>query len=165
MLWRWDKFLKEGDELFDYMTNNFETICSNENITHFDIVDRRYRFTDEVQRIKDKYMSDIHMQLYNWIKGQCDCKQLFNKGNWKPFRDQEILIDMFFGYKYMFQYQQYFFQLCIEDDCDIDNCISNIHFKLVLYGWKNDMQEKLQPDDRVVIPSDNVMPEEYWNRT
>jgi hypothetical protein len=77
---------------------------------------------------------------------------------------------MVLGYRKMFQYKQYYFQLAIDARCGI--CINcnyckkeeyNKHFILALYGWKDDDHDKLQPDDAIVIPNDNIMPDYYWN--
>jgi hypothetical protein len=34
---------------------------------------------------------------------------------------------------------------------------------LILYGWKDENCDKLQPDERFTIVSNNIIPDHYWN--
>ena len=172
----WDDFLIEGDELFDYMTQNFESMFDAESkIKHFIIIDKRYRFWDIIDEINEKYQYDIQKELVPWIKSEFETNQLFEKTNWKPFRDLYQMSVMVLGYKKMFRYKQYYFQLSLDNEYneyneykETDQCVycKNEeyfpYFVLALYGWKEDGHEKLQPDDDAIIPSDNIMPMWYW---
>ena len=165
----WDEFLIQGDAVFDYMTQNFEKIM-DETRTLFSIVDKRRRYWDELDELNEVYKDDIQKEFTSWIKNEFETHELFEKTNWKPFRDLEAAVTMNLGYRKMFQYKQYYFQLLIESDCyyDFEEFVDNreddpeLYFVLALYGWKEDGHEKLQPDDRAIIPSDNLMPSWYW---
>lgn len=122
--------------------------------------------------IKEKYMNELQVELIPWIKNEYECSNLFNKDNWKPFRDRHEIDLMYLGYNKMFQYKHYYFQLAIESDIwdDNDDCKyckrgdSLIHFELALYGWKDEQFEKIQPVNEYIILSDNMMPERDWNK-
>lgn len=166
----WDKFLVDGDILFNYMIRNYDFMFDNESIKHFAI---RYGIRDlmsDCEDIEEDHGVYIHKELLPWIRKEHDEGRLFDKTNWKPFRDTDTITTMYFGYNNVFQYKQYYFQLAI-DWCDrslrCDYCqkeANNPHFELAMYGWIEEGSDKLQPDDCVAIPSDNYMPEYYWKR-
>lgn len=166
----WDKFLIQGDEFFYYMTYNFENMFDGEsNIKHFYIRYGRRELMCNAEEIYDEYSDDIQKELIPWIKKEFEKNNLLEKINWKPFRDQDLLNYMYLGYKRMFQYKEYYFQLAIDNEwSETENCKYCInkeyypHFVLALYGWKDNSCENLQPDNCVSIPSDNIMPEWYW---
>ena len=165
----WDKFLKEGDGLFVWMTQNYETMIDGDKIKHFDIRYGTYLVMDEEEEIKVKllYGDEIQKEIIPWIKNEYESGRLFEKTNWKPFRDQYLLTHMYFGYKYTFKFKNYYLQIALDSACGIcEYCkksMSRIHFELALYGWKEDNKEKIQPDNEVILPTDNIMPEWYWN--
>lgn len=165
----WDRFLLEGEELFNYMIHNFDTMLDGDIVKHFDIRSGHYGYDTEADEINEKYAVDIQKNMVKWIKNEFEENKLFDKNNWKPFRDQDLLNYMYLGYRKMFQYKQYYFQLAIENMCGIcDYCkIKNedrTHFELALYGWKDENSEKLQPYDSFVNLCDNMMTEKYWKR-
>ena len=170
----WDDFVKEGNILFKYMINNFKDMFDYENnitiIKHFDIGFGPYDAMTYTHYIKEKYIEDIQSELIPWIIKEVGSNELFNYNNWRPFRDQDLLLYMFLGYKKMFKYKQYYFQLSLLRDCDYCSkckyCISSntsIHFALALYGWKEVDSIELQPDNIVTIPDDNILPNSFWN--
>jgi hypothetical protein len=77
---------------------------------------------------------------------------------------------MYLGYRTLFQYRHYYFQLVIsaDRDGDIDDCIycknneSLIHFDLALYGWKENGKEKIQPDN--VMNCEIMINNTQWNK-
>lgn len=168
MSWKWNDFIKEGNILFKCMINNFKKMFDeNSLIKEFNIVDRRCRFRDEINKINFLYKNDIHNKLTVWINNEYIENRLNDINNWKPFRDLESINDMYMGYNKMFNYNQYYFQLSIDsyyniDINDIDNKDIFVYFELVLYGWKDIMFKELQPDNYVIIPNDNIMPLLYW---
>ncbi len=148
----WKRFVEEGDILYNHMINNFNIMIRGESITHFDIVYGRYCVMDDTDEIKDKYINDIQKELILWIHNQG--KDLFDYNNWIPFRDEYVLTTMFLGYRKMFIYQKYVFQLSLVTKC------KSIHFVASLYGWlENNI---LQPDDFCSLPEDNIIPEKIW---
>jgi hypothetical protein len=168
----WDKFLVEGDILYNYMLNNFENMFDGDSkIKHFDIVCGLFALTEYIDEIKEQYNDDIQKELILWIKKELEENRLFQKDSWKPFRDPDLIIYMFFGYRKMFQYKNYYFQLSLSTDCEYnDECEycknkeNTRHFGLAFYGWKDINKEKLQPDNLLFVPSDNIIPESFWRR-
>jgi hypothetical protein len=169
MLYKWKEFLEEGDELYSYMIHNFEEMFDGDSIIkHFDVRDFYCNGFNHADIIIDKYYTDIQTELILWIKKEYIEGRLVDKTQWKPFRDYD-LIEMYHGYKKLFQYKQYYFQLGMETLCMIDNCIycnpnsdtDNKHFILEIYGWKETEEDILYPY-RYTIPSDNIMPEKHW---
>ncbi len=170
MLCCWERFLKEGDILFNYMINNFEDMFDGDTIKHFDIKYQNIHDYGTIE-IKTNYNIYIQLDLIIWIRNEINCNNLFNNNNWKPFRDNYHLTSMYLGYKYLFKFKQYYFQLIIESDCNYyNNCIycininkNTIHFELVLYGWKDDDSSILKPYNRIVLYN-NIMPEIDWKQ-
>jgi hypothetical protein len=163
----WERFLKEGDELFNYMTNHFKDMFDGDIPKHFNI---RFENVSDLGSIevKEKYGNEIQNEFIPWIQKEFIDNQLFKKTFWKPFRDKYTFIDMYLGYRILFPFREYYFQLAIDSYCSIHNCIycsndiDSIHFELVLYGWKEDGSEMLQPDNDAIVYPDNIMPDLYW---
>jgi len=156
----WDRFLKEGDELYDYMIHHFDAFFDGDSIIkHFDI---RPGWDD----IKSFYIENIQKELISWIHEEWKNHRLNNKDNWKPFRDQLHLTSMYFGYRKMFQYNQYYFQLALENCCGV--CVyckageSWNHFELALLGWKEENSIELKPHNFITILSNNNISNSFW---
>ncbi len=62
-LW-WGEFLEEGDELFDHMTKNFNTMFSDAHINHFHLIYGTTFAPDEIEDISEKYGNDIQAVLF-----------------------------------------------------------------------------------------------------
>jgi hypothetical protein len=173
----WSSFLREGDILYNYLINNFEELFDGNKIKHFGFRDGLYRGVTNIDEMNDTYSIDIQNELIPWIKKELEENRLFKKELWKPFRDQYSLSDMYLGYRKLFQYKHYYFQLAMETYCDLDECVycgytidkphyfyekNSKHIKLAPYGWKNENSNMLQPLCKVEIPSDNIMIERHW---
>lgn len=176
-----NKFIIKGDKLFQYMNTNFENMfIGDETIKHFNIKSGRrsilYIAEDFFnEKIKDDYSYKMTEQFKNsiliecipWIKNEFQTNRLIDKTHWRPFRDPDMLLDIFLGYKYIFQYKQYYFQLVLETECEIDDCIDcfpdkknidSIHFELAMWGWEN-----MESSYGIFKPlSDTSMPDNYW---
>ena len=163
----WDRFLIEGDNLYNYMISNFENMFDGNTIKYFCIINGIYRNIKDTDKITEDYGEEIEKELVPWIKKELREGRLFNKELWKPFRNQSQLLDMYYGYRMLFNYKEYYFQLAIEDYCDFDENNKRIDdracFLLALYGWKNNNSNMLEPYNDSIIPEDNVMPERHWN--
>ena len=169
MLLKWDEFLEKGDTMFQYMIHNYDSMFNdNMYVKHFNIRDDGI-YDLGTKQIKNTYDDEIQTTLVPWIQAEYESGRLFTKTLWKPFRDSYTLIDMYLGYRVMFIFKQYVFQLSIDIDCIPEECKYcdgdefNTHFELVLWGWKDAQSEFLQPDHTFIIPSDNYMPEKQWN--
>jgi hypothetical protein len=86
--------------------------------------------------------------------------------------------EMYYGYRKLFQYKQYYFQLAMESRCILDECEycdlfddeyndkNSKHFKLALYGRKDDNSNVIRPCCtccEIMILSDNIMIERDWD--
>jgi hypothetical protein len=171
--WNLDRFEEEGDILFKYMLQDFDNMFDGKNkIKHFDIISGVNDLRTYVCHIKKQYRKDIERDLIQWIQKEFENNDLFQPTNWRPFREQFIFTSMFLGYRKMFQYNQYMFQLSLSDWCQ-DCCSCNyckediddkecIHFYLAFYGWKDDNNTKLQPYNHPDLSEENRLPESFW---
>jgi len=166
--YKWKEFLIEGDLLFNYMYNNFNNMFNNESLINlFDIRPARYEICIEDIIGEDEYIP-IQNELILWIKNENIEGRLFNKALWKPFRDQQTFTSMYLGYRIIFCYKQFYFQLSISSQCwnytfCNDTSKNSIHFELSLYGWKIKDNEMLQPDNKSIIFEDKLIPQFYWD--
>jgi hypothetical protein len=163
MVYLWEEFLIEGDELFNYMKDNFETIFDgDEIIKHFDITYGLYDLGDKAKELNKQYSKEIQKELIPWIQNELKEGRLLDNTYWKPFRHAIYIEYMRLGYRKIFQYKNYYLQLSLEESCGICNyCnkddVNRTHFELALYGWKD--------DGRFRISEDNMLPESFWKRT
>lgn len=165
---KWSEFLIVGDKLFNYMIHNYNIMINNNKLRHFEIIDYRDKVDKFDMKIlddlNDNYLKSIEDLLIPWIETQHKTGQLFEKSNWKPFRDQEDRLSCVLGYKILFQYNKYYFQLVINlAYVSPKELIMYGYFQLSLIGWKENDKEKLQPDNHVTIQSNNSMPDWYWD--
>jgi hypothetical protein len=165
-IWKWDEFLIEGDRLYNYLITNFNLMIIGDKITNFAIIDGIYSNIKDTEDMTEKIGDDIEKMLIPWIKKEYKENRLFDKTLWKPFRDMSTFIYMHYGYRKLFLYDKYIFQLGIVEEFDIVNNIrinERGEFVLALYGWKKDNSNMLQPYKKNVIPEDNLMSELHWN--
>jgi hypothetical protein len=170
----WLSFLEEGDILYNYLVNNFEELFDGNKIKHFGFRDGIYLNILNNDEMNATYGKDIQTDLIHWIRIELEENRLLKKELWKPFRDKWHLSEMYYGYRKLFQYKHYYFQLAMETSCSLDECEycdmydifyihkNSKHFKLALYGWKDDTSNMLQPHCKVEITSDNIMIEKNW---
>jgi len=161
-------FIEKGNILLDFMIHNFKDMIDGENnLKHFHICQGLYGLSQYIDMISD--IQCLQLDLISWIKHEYMNGMLFQNKNWKPFRDPDLILCMFLGYRRLFVYKQYYFQLAILDSCECDDCKyckihkKYIHFSLALYGWKKECDEKLLPDKLLNILPDNLIPEWFWN--
>ncbi len=163
----WKKFVEEGDKLYNGMICNFDKMFEGDTIRYFEIIDGIYRHIDDTEELTELYGDEIQIDLIPWIKKEHEENRLFDKSLWKPFRDQNVLTCMYYGYRKLFQYKHYYFQLAMESYCDCGkkNICDHIQqrFALALYGWKEDHSDMLQPYMDSLIPIDTIMTENDWN--
>lgn len=168
---RWPEFLIEGKKLYDYMVDNFDTMFDGDLIIkHFNItcnISGLYELNELTLSFQE-----IQTQLISWIKQEQASGSLFIEENWKPFRDLYTLTDMVMGYKKMFHYENYFFQLALNSCCmELVNCPYNEnedddypHFELSFYG-SIDKNRRLENYTYThIVPPDNTMPFHLWRR-
>lgn len=172
----WDRFINEGDVLYNYMITNFENMLNGDKIKHFCINDGIYRRIKDTDEMNNEMSDDIQKELIPWIRKEFQEGRLFNKEIWTPFRNKNTSTTMYYGYRKLFYYDKYIFQLSLEEYCELDEClycnpnnvITNIcsensqHFCLALYGWKEDGSNMLQPHKQVIIPMDDLISDIHW---
>jgi hypothetical protein len=170
-------YLPQGATLYKYMVDNFESMFDGGTVKHFCITEKHRRdYEDVIGELMYTHNEDIQKQLVHWIHNEYLIGNLTVENNWKPFCELEYETTYFMGYRKMFKYKQYYFQLALISYCDkydycdnLRNCIyctqetNRNHFELNLYGWVDETNNKLQPDNWVVIPENNMMPRPYWN--
>lgn len=171
----WKRFLQEGAQYFMYMTHNYESMIDGEvRIPHFtihpDINCERY----DTYEIKKIYGDEIQKELICWLNNEMKAMRLFDTSNWKPFRDTIHLMYFYLGYRKLFYFKEYYFQIgidkCYEDvcnDCKNDtqtNHKNTIHFELSVFGIKNKFNNSIFTylDKTINLPDDNI-PDFYWN--
>lgn len=163
---RSDQFVKEGEILFQYMLHHYNEMFDGDSIKHFNIWYATYWMQSDYEAVKEKYGKEIQHELVPWIRNEFESKRLFEPSLWKPFRDGESPNYIYPGYKKLFFYKNYYFQLQIEATCS--DCIhcerkdNPIHFDLGLFGWKDEHSDRVLPYDNVRVLSDHMMPERYW---
>ena len=165
----WKQFIEQGDVMLQHMMLHFEKMFDGDSIIkHFDIRSGIYGriYECDMLGMREEHGDDIQKELVYWIRNQWNLGHLVDRKNWKPFRDVELITWTYMGYRIMFQYKQYYFQLALEDACG--ECMycqrgeSNIHFKAALCGWKDERYNKLQPDNYISILPDNSIPISDW---
>jgi hypothetical protein len=154
----WDRFLVEGELLFQYMKDNFNNMFEGDaKIKHFNIRNEMC-YDHGSHELNQVFGKEIQKELVPWIKKELEDNRLFNNTLWKPFRDIYTLHDMYLGYRKLFLFRPnydsypdllesnilrpeinikgtYYFQLsidaeCYEDICmDCDNDITNMYNK------------------------------------
>ena len=165
----WEEIVKENNKLFDYMTQNFESMLEGDEIVkHFEI---RYEHSRDLgsEEIMKNHGNDIQKELNPWIRKEFIEHLLFNSTNWKPFRDGYNHNWTYLGYKVLFVFQKYYFQLALEEQCAKEGCKycqnneNEIHFQLIICGWKeNENDTFLSPYENFPVLPNNIMPEYYW---
>jgi len=113
----------------------------------------------------------IQKELVPWIRKEHANHLLFSPINWKPVRDWYLPMNcMYMGYRKVFPYRQYYFQLALDDYiCDHECSYCNgtegrrhACFQLALLGWKDDNDENMIPYQELNIPSNNLIPYSLW---
>jgi hypothetical protein len=77
---------------------------------------------------------------------------------------------MFLGYRKLFQFKHYYFQLTISSSCENITSVCKYcekedygrHFGVALYGWRDISHMNLQPVNVLHILDDNLIPEKRW---
>lgn len=169
----WLLFLEWGDELFHYMVHNFEKMFDGDSrIKMFNIREGSNNIItcSDIVKIKEKDGVNIQNGLIHWIKKEYIDGDLFKRENWNPFREYDEVNRMYFGYRKMFLYNEYYFQLILGDYCkgcwdseDCNFCKDNSAcFELALWAWNNEEFEKRYKSHKFFrFPNDSI-PEDYW---
>jgi hypothetical protein len=163
----WKRFLEEGEELYTHLTTHFEDLFEADgSIRRFDMRFTSYLTSGYYEEVHNECGEQVHREIIPWIREEHASGRLFCKENWKPFRDQLCFTDMYYGYRKIFCFHDFFyFQLVLEDitfDTEEGDYVGEIVFQVALYGWKENGMEKKQPKERMNFEEDMMMPEQYW---
>ncbi len=168
----WEPFLVKGEEWYQYMISHFEEFFDGNIIKHFTIRDEdMYDIGSE--EVLEKHGEEIHKELYKWIHNEHIEERLFIQSNWKPFYDNNSHNHMYFGYRHMFVYKQYYFQLLFDEFCQIDwgkcntckDTKKGYHYEILLYSIRNEDGTFYNSFVRNYdVLSDNLAPKKYWNK-
>jgi hypothetical protein len=164
----WPRFEKEGDELYEYLTTHFEDLFEPTGaIKYFDTRYTSYHTLGVYEEVHKECGKKVHKEIIPWIHEERRSGRLFDKNNWKPFRDQDLLTSMYYGYRNLFFFHDFFyFQLIIENNYHntINRKIkSSIDLQVALYGWKEKGLEYVQPYNDIVVENDTI-PERHWKQ-
>ena len=164
-----EKYRENGSDLYTYMCSQFCTkdIDKYNYIKYFEIRDfpnkYSYRYLD---KITEECEAIIQPDLLQWIRQERDTEKLFDKTNWKICSETWDYTRAYIGYKILFPYKQYYFQLIIDYFYNFDHSPNEdgneLHLQLGFYGWKDISLEYIQPDNTYIMPSDMSIPE--WDK-
>ena len=170
----WNEFLVEGKHLFQEMIQTYNDMLEGDTVVrHFYIRTAGYR-EQNPSVINELYQTQrefIQKELVPWIRKEHANHLLFSPINWKPVRDWYLPMNcMYMGYRKVFPYRQYYFQLALDDYiCDHECSYCNgtegrrhACFQLALLGWKDDNDENMIPYQELNIPSNNLIPYSLW---
>ena len=142
----WTECSPEGLKSFNYMISRFEEMFESEStIKEFYVNPLNEAFYGSHDEFNDIYNKEIQKQLIIWLRKELADNRLFDVNYWKPFEDRVYMRTMYMGYKQMFMFNNYYFQLIISAAEDVEYCFELIYH----YGLSS------LPDD--------MMPSNYWN--
>jgi hypothetical protein len=157
----WEKCVKQGKESFDYMVRNFSKMVKEDSIPQFRIYYSDAFTKSFVEDISTLHGDEIEQLLIPWIRSEWE--DMTEHSMWRPFRDTYNRVHSYMGYRKLFKYKQYYFQVIIESYRDYEDAAEeDTHIELVLFGWKEDTDTMLQPSKRISILVDQLIPDAEW---
>lgn len=165
----WKLFLKEGEQIYEYLTCHFENMFeSTGEIKRFDMRYMSYLTSGYYEEVMEECGQQVHKEIIPWIHEEHPSGRLFHKENWKPFRDPLRFTTMYYGYRKLFCFHDFFyFQLAVakmKHDRPEGGLETSFDFQVALYGWKERGIKNIQPDDQIILHDDRMMPERHWMR-
>jgi len=162
----WPELLEEGERLHTHLLQHYEEMMG-ERMEYFDIHYTSYATACEHDYINERYGDKIKEAIRPWIEEEHRSGRLFDRDNWKPFRDILNYMSMYYGYRHLFVYHgAVYFQLTIRDQIvdQSDGTLGRfILFEVALYGWREEDKEDLAPSGHRVVDG-NRMPDREWMR-
>lgn len=167
----WPALLEEGERLHSHLLVYFDEMVG-ERMKHFDIHYTSQGTSCNYEYVSDRYGAHIKEAIRPWILEEYKSGRLFERYQWKPFRDQCTYTRMYYGYRTLFVFHDIlYFQLTIRDQL-VDQPDGTwgwcIIFEAALYGWNDEgipltysfREVRLKPDRQVL--TDNQMLEKDW---
>ena len=176
---QWIRFVEEGKRYFNDMLYNFESMTDESNMIKYFCIEP-YTYGIDEDEVYEQYSDDKYIQISDevyeqhnkeiikvlvpWIKKEFEEQRLFQITNWKAFRTSDPN-NIFLGYKTMFQYKKYYFQLGLDS---VWNNRNHSSFILIYYGQKNEDESQIQSYNYDIIKNGIIEPnmiftKEFWN--
>lgn len=159
---------KDGEELYEYFIHHFDDLFEPTGaIRRFNM---RYTWYDTMPFYEEVYKrcgKKVHREIILWIREEQRTGRLFDKKLWKPCLDQDSFHSIYYGYRKLFFFHDFFyFQLIIEHNNydttnrEIKSCIV---LQAGLYGWKEKGTDSMKPHDTIIMEKDMMIPDRYWS--
>lgn len=155
----WTDCLQEGDRRFTYLCDHFDQMITHDTIPHFDISYATMLMRGYYEEVAMIYLDAIRRAIIPWIHQERACGRLFDRQYWKPFRLPDLYTECYHGYRILFQYDRFYFQLTMIDDREWDDTGKRTEwtcFEAALYG-RSDMEDTVRD-----VTGDQMMPEKQW---
>lgn len=166
----WEEFMKQGNELYQCMVETFDDAFDESGkIVDFRIYHMYHSTYLEAEHLAlDGWKAEIHERLLPWLHEEHRSGRLFQQKDWKPFRDPDDMLYMFYGYRKLFvydrnlhEYDKYYLQLVLDDwgiRQEDGSMKDTVNFHLRLYGWKEkgDDEPYISHHRRVPINEDTM---------
>lgn len=165
----WVRFEKESDELYEYLITYFDNLFEPTGaIKYFDMRYTSHRTYDLYEGVHKECGKKVHKEIIPWIHEERRSGRLFDKKNWNPFQDQDLPTRMYYGYRKLFFFHDFFyFQLVLEKTGHMTanhKVKPSIDLQVGIYGWKEKGNDYVQPYDSMMVGVDCMIPEKYWYR-
>ena len=162
----WPDLLEEGERLHAHLLQHYEEMVGDTHMEHFDIHYTSTGTSCDAEYLSERYRDEIKEDIRPWIQEEHQSGRLFDRENWKPFRDAWDYTSMYYGYRHLFVYNgAVYFQLTIRDQA-VDGPDGKLQwyilFEAALYGWKEEGSELLAPSGHGVLEG-NRMPDREWS--
>jgi hypothetical protein len=83
----WPDLLEEGERLHAHLLEHYDEMIGENHMYHFDIHYTSYSTSCEYEYISKRYLANIKDAIRPWIEQEYRSGRLFERDNWKPFRD------------------------------------------------------------------------------
>ena len=145
---KWNENLTDGIHLFRDMIICFKELIYDDIIKHF-AIRGDYSDNNESEQIIKECGKSIQKCLIEWINNEKESGDIFERSNWKPYRDGCCCSDIIIVYNKKFIYKQWYFYLSFDRYCEIgsntcNDCIDgkySYNFNIVMYGIRNEHGE------------------------
>jgi hypothetical protein len=137
---KWARFLREGNKLYDHLLYHYDKMIYKDMIPHFYIKPEGH-YIGDVYKLNEEHGEELEESILLWIHTEKESGRLFHKEHWKPFPSYCEYNDMYYGYRILFLFRNIYYQLTIEDECDICLCTNGhpqddcwvTHFSVIVY--------------------------------
>ena len=154
----WERFEQEADQAYSYLVANVDHMIKGKRVLHFSIQPSWNGSTIRYyEQIKQAHQKELEGLVILWVRQERDAGRLFIRENWKTYRHTLDHTASFIGYRGLFCFKEYVFQLSVDlydwdDDC-IDCLLTEPsedipHFEAMVYGRKGEVEEGWISDEK-----------------